>query len=158
MLALQAGAGQSLHSRSLVIPLLNRIKVSPEHLTCILAHLMTAASVTCQEQQSTHCHGSLSRVACMATEGVSCCAQDFSEWAQCQVLEAVSGYRPSSEQEVYDIMNVLDDRLLHSNSAVVMATVKLFLHLTLAMPPTHQQVGPASTHHVAEPLAGGRAD
>ncbi len=37
-------------------------------------------------------------------------------------------------------MNVLDDRLLHSNSAVVMATVKLFLHLTLSMPPTHQQV------------------
>ena len=66
--------------------------------------------------------------------------QDFSEWAQCQVLEAVSGYQPSDEQEVYDIMNVLDDRLLHSNSAVVMATVKLFLHLTLSMPPTHQQV------------------
>ena len=66
--------------------------------------------------------------------------QDFSEWAQCQVLEAVSGYQPTSEQEVFDIMNVLDDRLLHSNSAVVMATVKLFLHLTLSMPPTHQQV------------------
>lgn len=65
--------------------------------------------------------------------------QEFSEWAQCQVLEVVSAYRPSSEQEVYDIMNVLDDRLLHSNSAVVMATVKLFLHLTLSLPPTHQQ-------------------
>ncbi|EIE24641.1 Adaptor protein complex beta subunit, partial [Coccomyxa subellipsoidea C-169] len=87
----QAGAAQKLVSRSLVIPLLNRIK-------------------------------------------------EFSEWAQCQVLEAVSAYKPSNEQEVYDIMNVLDDRLLHSNSAVVMATVKLFLHLTLSMPPTHQQV------------------
>lgn len=49
-------------------------------------------------------------------------------------------YRPSGEQEVYDIMNLLDDRLTHSNSAVVMATIKLFLHLTLAMPATHQQV------------------
>ncbi|BDA42681.1 beta-adaptin-like protein A [Coccomyxa sp. Obi] len=87
----QAGAAQRLVSRSLVIPLLNRIK-------------------------------------------------EFSEWAQCQVLEAVSAYRPSNEQEVFDIMNVLDDRLLHSNSAVVMATVKLFLHLTLSMPPTHQQI------------------
>ncbi len=66
-------------------------------------------------------------------------AQEFSEWAQCQVLEAVSGYRPSGEQEVYELMNVLDDRLAHSNSAVVMATVKLFLHLTLTMPATHQQ-------------------
>lgn len=73
--------------------------------------------------------------------------QDFSEWAQCQILEAVSIYKPSSEQEVYDIMNVLDDRLLHSNSAVVMATVKLFLHLTLSMPPTHQQVGPPRQYH-----------
>ena len=65
--------------------------------------------------------------------------QEFSEWAQCQVLEAVSGYRPAGEQEVFDIMNLLDDRLAHSNSAVVMATIKLFLHLTLPMPPTHQQ-------------------
>ena len=55
------------------------------------------------------------------------------------MLEAVSGYRPSGEQEVYELMNVLDDRLAHSNSAVVMATVKLFLHLTLTMPATHQQ-------------------
>lgn len=66
--------------------------------------------------------------------------QDFSEWAQCQVLEFASHYRPSGEQEVYDFMNVLDDRLSHSNSAVVMATVKMFLHYTLSMPATHQQV------------------
>ena len=51
-----------------------------------------------------------------------------------------SHYQPSNEQEVFDVMNVLDDRLSHSNSAVVMATVKLFLHLTLRMPATHQQV------------------
>jgi len=66
--------------------------------------------------------------------------QEFSEWAQCQVLEFASHYRPSDEQEVYDFMNVLDDRLSHSNSAVVMATVKMFLHYTLSMPATHQQV------------------
>ncbi len=67
-------------------------------------------------------------------------SQEFSEWAQCQVLEFASHYRPSDEQEVYDFMNVLDDRLSHSNSAVVMATVKMFLHYTLSMPATHQQV------------------
>ncbi|KAL3162975.1 hypothetical protein ABBQ32_009407 [Trebouxia sp. C0010 RCD-2024] len=66
--------------------------------------------------------------------------KDFSEWAQCQVLEFAAHYRPSGEQEVYDFMNVLDDRLSHSNSAVVMATVKMFLHYTLTMPATHQQV------------------
>jgi hypothetical protein len=68
------------------------------------------------------------------------CLQDFSEWAQCQVLEVVAGWDAGSEQTVYDIMNVLDDRLSHSNSAVVMATVKVFLHMTLHLPATHQQV------------------
>lgn len=67
-------------------------------------------------------------------------SQEFSEWAQCQVLEFASHYRPTDEQEVFDFMNVLDDRLSHSNSAVVMATVKMFLHYTLNMPATHQQV------------------
>lgn len=65
--------------------------------------------------------------------------QDFSEWGQCQVLELASHHRPSGEQEVYDLMNILDDRLCHSNSAVAMATIKVFLHLTLSMPATHQQ-------------------
>ncbi|KAK9826712.1 hypothetical protein WJX81_000377 [Elliptochloris bilobata] len=74
--------------------------------------------------------------------------KEFSEWAQCQVLEAVSGYQPSGEQEVYELMNTLDDRLAHSNSAVVMATVKLFLHLTITMPATHQQV----LERIKEPL------
>ena len=76
--------------------------------------------------------------------------QDFSEWAQCQVLEFVRHYRPTGEQEVYDIMNVLDDRLSHSNSAVVMATVKVFLHFTLSMPATHQQVGVCRLHFHAQ--------
>ena len=61
------------------------------------------------------------------------------------MLEAVSGYHPASEDEVFDIMNALDDRLSHSNSAVVMATIKLFLHLTLPMPPTHQQARPLAS-------------
>ena len=64
----------------------------------------------------------------------------------------MSGYRPSGEQEVFELLNVLDDRLAHSNSAVVMATVKLFLHLTLTMPATHQQAratGAASTKNAS---------
>lgn len=52
----------------------------------------------------------------------------------------MAAYRPASEGEVYDIMNALEDRMGQVNSAVVMAAVKVFLHLTLAMPATHQQV------------------
>jgi hypothetical protein len=56
------------------------------------------------------------------------------------VLELVSAYRPSGEAEVYDLLNALEDRLGHVNSAVVMAALKVFLHLTLNMTATHQQV------------------
>lgn len=37
-------------------------------------------------------------------------------------------------------VQVLDFGLNHRNSAVVMATAKLFLHYTLAFPAQHQQV------------------
>ena len=47
--------------------------------------------------------------------------------------------------QVFGVMNILDDRLAHSNTAVVMAAIKLFLHLTLAMPATHQQVPAVSS-------------
>ena len=63
------------------------------------------------------------------------------------MLEFVSHFQPSTKEEVYDIMNALDDRLSTPNSAVVLATVKVFLNLTLAMPYDHQQVTAAATVH-----------
>lgn len=66
--------------------------------------------------------------------------KEFSDWAQCQILELTAHYKPSSEAEVYDIMNALDDRLSHVNAAVVMAAIKVFLLHTLELPATHQQV------------------
>ena len=66
--------------------------------------------------------------------------KDFNEWNQCQVLHFVSLYEPQGKEETFDIMNALEDRLSHSNSAVVLATAKVFLHLTLPLPDVHQQV------------------
>jgi len=66
--------------------------------------------------------------------------KDFSEWAQCLVLELVSKYIPTESNEIFDIMNLLEDRLQHANGAVVLATIKLFLHLTMSMTDVHQQV------------------
>ncbi|KAK4364929.1 hypothetical protein RND71_016287 [Anisodus tanguticus] len=65
--------------------------------------------------------------------------KDFSEWAQCAVLELVSKYVPSDSNEIFDMMNLLEDRLQHANGAVVLATIKLFLQLTLSMADIHQQ-------------------
>jgi non-SMC mitotic condensation complex subunit 1 len=67
------------------------------------------------------------------------------------VLEFVSHFQPSTKEEVYDIMNALDDRLSTPNSAVVLATVKVFLNLTLTMPYDHQQVNTVSDTESAGP-------
>ncbi|KAI3438927.1 hypothetical protein D9Q98_001341 [Chlorella vulgaris] len=64
----------------------------------------------------------------------------FSDWAQCFVLDLVAQYQPASEEERFDILEVLDFGLNHANSAVVMATAKLFLHFTLSFSHQHQQV------------------
>jgi len=64
----------------------------------------------------------------------------FSEWHQCLVLELVSHYRAESQTEMFDLMNALEDRLQHSNSAVVLATIRVFLQLTLEAAEVHQQV------------------
>ena len=47
---------------------------------------------------------------------------------------------PSDSSEIFDIMNLLEDRLQHANGAVVLATTKIFLQLTLSMADVHQQV------------------
>ncbi|KAJ7530415.1 hypothetical protein O6H91_14G003300 [Diphasiastrum complanatum] len=66
--------------------------------------------------------------------------KEFTEWAQCLVLDVVSKYVPADPNESFDIMNVLEDRLQHANSAVVLATIKVFLQLTISMADVHQQV------------------
>lgn len=66
--------------------------------------------------------------------------REFNEWAQCLVLELASKYIPSDSNEIFDIMNLLEDRLQHANSAVVLATIKAFLYLTMSMTDVHQQV------------------
>lgn len=66
--------------------------------------------------------------------------REFSEWAQCLVLELVGKYVPSDSNEIFDIMNLLEDRLQHANGAVVLATIKVFMQLTLSMTDVHQQV------------------
>lgn len=56
------------------------------------------------------------------------------------MLELAAKYVPSDNNEIFDIMNLLEDRLQHANGAVVLATTKVFLQLTLSMADVHQQV------------------
>jgi AP-4 complex subunit beta-1 len=39
-------------------------------------------------------------------------------------------YKPDTPDEMYDIMNLLEDRFKHASSSVVLGAIKVFLHLT----------------------------
>ncbi|KAF8820147.1 HEAT repeat-containing protein [Cardiosporidium cionae] len=54
----------------------------------------------------------------------------FDEWGQCIVLDWISGYHHSNENEMFAIMNILDDFLKHPSSAVTLSCTKCFLSLT----------------------------
>jgi len=66
--------------------------------------------------------------------------REFNEWAQVVVLGLVARYAPAEPDETFAIMNLLEERLKHSNAAVVLATTKVFLNLTQDFPRVHQQV------------------
>jgi AP-4 complex subunit beta-1 len=65
---------------------------------------------------------------------------DFNEWGLHQVLELLSRYSPADDQEVFNIMNTLDPVLRTTNSGVVLATIKAFIHLTTSMTHIHRQL------------------
>lgn len=66
--------------------------------------------------------------------------REFNEWAQVVVLGLVGRYAPADSNETFDVMNILEERLKHSNAAVVLATTKVFLNLTQDFPTVRQQV------------------
>ena len=51
--------------------------------------------------------------------------RDFNEWSQCLILSVVAEFKPENEQEMYEVMNFLDERLRHCNAALVVAAVKV---------------------------------
>jgi len=72
----------------------------------------------------------------------------FKTWGQVKVLHVCSRFNPESDEKIFDIMNLLDDRLRQSNSAVVIAAVDVFLKLTRKMP----QVQSSVFERIKEPL------
>ena len=56
--------------------------------------------------------------------------REFNEWGQSVILDLCSKYQPASRDEMFDIMNLLEDRFKHASSSVVLGAIKVFLHLT----------------------------
>eukprot|EP01147_Barroeca_monosierra_P004316 gene4316-6624_t len=48
---------------------------------------------------------------------------DFTEWNQCAVMNVLLRYTPQDEEEIFDILNILDDRLKHTNTGVVLVSI-----------------------------------
>lgn len=65
---------------------------------------------------------------------------DFNEWCMCIVLDLVSQYQPENETELFGIMNLLEPFLRYHNTAVILATTKVYLSFTENMPQVFQQV------------------
>ena len=66
--------------------------------------------------------------------------KDFNEWGQSVILDMCAKYRPETKDEMFDIMNLLEDRFKHASSSVVLGAIKVFLHLTDGEPELSKQV------------------
>lgn len=65
---------------------------------------------------------------------------DFNEWCLCSVLEIVLKYKPESEDELFNIMNLLEPVFKQNNTAVVLATVSCYLKFTKDLPEITEQI------------------
>lgn len=80
---------------------------------------------------------------------------DFNEWGQCNILQIAARYKPVNEDEVFSIMNTLEQCLRVSNSAVVLGTAKCFFHLTERMEGIQEQVFERMHQPLLTLMAGG---
>jgi vesicle coat complex subunit len=83
---------------------------------------------------------------------------EFSEWGLIAVLDLVSRYTPSSEEEMFGVMNLLDPVLRTANSGAVLATVKCFINLTSSRPDMQPQVFLRAKAPIMTVITGSQAE
>jgi AP-4 complex subunit beta-1 len=66
--------------------------------------------------------------------------EQYNEFAQAKVFELVSKYKPTNDEELFSILNILEERLKNSSSTVVLACIKIFLVYTKDNPVISKQV------------------
>ncbi|XP_041354909.1 AP-4 complex subunit beta-1-like [Gigantopelta aegis] len=82
----------------------------------------------------------------------------FSNWSQSYVLQILCKYSPSSEDEIFDIMNVTDVLLKNNSIAVVDSCLQLFLHLLENMPHLQLEVCNRVKDAVVSQLGSGNVE
>lgn len=83
---------------------------------------------------------------------------EFSEWGLNAILDLVARYSPTSEEEAFAIMNLLDPVLRTANSGSVLATLKCFLKMTKNMPDLVTQVYTRAKPPLLTLVAGSNAE
>ncbi len=73
--------------------------------------------------------------------------KDFNEWGQSIILDLTSKYTPTTKEEMFDIMNLLEYRFKHASSSVVLGAIKVFLHLTREDENWRERYSRDSKHH-----------
>lgn len=54
----------------------------------------------------------------------------LSEWGQCIVLDLISKFTPKDQQQMFNVMNILEEHLKNSSSAIVLGVTKVFINFT----------------------------
>lgn len=55
---------------------------------------------------------------------------ELNEWGQCSVLTLLTKFTPKDQQQMFDIMNILEEYLKTSSSAIVLGVTKVFINFT----------------------------
>ncbi|CAG9316259.1 unnamed protein product [Blepharisma stoltei] len=64
----------------------------------------------------------------------------FNEFGQSTIFDIIARYVPQDDEEMLDILNILEDKLRHASSSVVLGCIKVFMNLTKDNPALLKQV------------------
>lgn len=66
--------------------------------------------------------------------------REFNEWGQATILDQLAKYQPKEDNEMFNIMNILEEKLKLSCCAIVLAVIKIFMNFTKNKPNVYEQV------------------
>ncbi|XP_021355383.1 AP-4 complex subunit beta-1-like [Mizuhopecten yessoensis] len=81
--------------------------------------------------------------------------ESLTPWGQIYIMNVLVRYTPKSEDETFDILNVLDKYLTHNSCSVSLACLKLFSHLTKNLPHLREEVLKRSLTGICSVLTSG---
>lgn len=66
--------------------------------------------------------------------------KDMTPWGQCYILNILQKYKPKTQDDTFNMLNILDAFLVSQNTAVTTACLQLFLSLISSLPHLRPQV------------------